>query len=249
MATVDILERGRESFRGQDWGDAYAQLSTADHEEPLDLEDLERLAVTADLLGRDRDSADIWARAHQECLRLGNVPRAARCAFWLAFSLLRRGEVAPGGGWLARARRLLDGQPDCVEQGYLLVPAALQSMGEGDAKTAWATFSHAADIGDRFRDSDLSSLGRLGRGQALIRLGDVTEGVMLLDEVMVAVTAGELSPIVSGLVYCAVIEACQEIFDIRRAQEWTAALSRWCDSQPDLIMYGGECMVNGDEIM
>ncbi len=148
MPTADILDRGRESFRRQEWEDAYAQLSAADHEELLDLEDLERLAVTAYMIGRDVDSADVWARAHHECLRLDNVPRAAQCAFWLAFSLLLKGEQARGGGWLARARRLLDGHPDCVEQGYLLVPAALQSMGEGDAAIAALCCWGSLTIGD-----------------------------------------------------------------------------------------------------
>ena len=244
------LDHGRAAFRRQAWGEAFADLSTADRETPLEPADLERLAAAAYLLGREVESGDLWARAHHGFLNLGEVERAARCAFWVAFGLLDKGELARGGGWLARASRILDdGDHDCVERGYLLIPRAIEAAARRDFTATHATMERAAAIGERFNDRDLVTLARHGQGRALIHLGHVAEGVTLLDEAMVAVTSGEVFPIIVGTVYCSVISACHEMFDLRRAQEWTEALTRWCASQPDLVPYRGQCLVRRAEIL
>jgi len=245
-----VLEQGRAAFARKAWGEAHAHLSAADRQSPLGPWDLERLATSAFLLGRDAESADIWARAHQEFLKADNALRAARCAFWLAFSLMDRGEEARASGWLARARRLLGGREGaCAEEGYLLLPVAMRQVAERKLREAYDTFTQAADIGDLLADADLVALARHGQGRALILLGQTARGVALLDEVMVAVTGGEVSAPIVGTVYCSVISACYEMFDWRRAQEWTTALSRWCESQPDLVPYRGTCLVRRAEIM
>jgi DNA-binding NarL/FixJ family response regulator len=242
------LERGRASFTRRAWADAYDALAEADRSSPLGHADLELLALSAQLLGKAEESDEARARAYHEALRAGDPGRAARSAFWLGMGLLERGQHAPGFGWISRAAESV-GDPDRAERGYLLVPMALKSLGEGDHQAAHDTFRQAREIGERFRDADLVALAGHGQGVALVRSGEVDRGMALLDEAMIAVTADELSPNVAGLVYCSVIDACRGVFDLRRAREWTAALSRWCDAQPDLASFRGQCLVRRVEIM
>jgi DNA-binding CsgD family transcriptional regulator len=168
----------------------------------------------------------------------------------LGMTLFDRGEMARGGGWMERANRVLEeAQQDCVERGYLLVPMALQAMDQGDAQSAFATFEEADVIAERFGDPQLRAMSRLGRGQALVLLGETSKGAAWLDEVMVTITTEDLSPIFTGIAYCAVIDACLQIFDLRRAHEWTAALSRWSNGQPDMVPFRGQCLVHRAEIL
>lgn len=228
---------------------AAKDLAAADRECPLDPPDLVLLAQASMLIGKERDGADLLARAHQGFLAWGEMRAAARCAFWLGFTALLSGNVAQGSGWLSRAERVLENHPDCVERGYLLVPVGFRSVQEGNAERAAEAFARAIEIGEKFQDRDLVAIARQGHGRALIRQGDIVGGVAMLDEAMIAVTSGELSPLTAGGVYCSVLDACGEIFDLRRAQEWTQALDQWCASNPDMIPYQGHCMVRRAEIL
>jgi DNA-binding NarL/FixJ family response regulator len=244
------LQRGREAYEHRAWAEAYTALTAADREAPLSPEDLERQAMAAHLIGKDAQGADLLGRAHREFLEHQEPERAARCAFWLGLGLLEKGEMAQASGWLARARRILEEQAgECLEHGYLLLPDGLRCIMQGDCDAAAMAFARATAIGRQFADRDLVALGTHGQGRALIRLGRWLEGVALLDEAMVAVTTGEVSPIVAGDVYCSVLSGCQEIFDWRRAGEWTTALTRWCAAQPELVLYRGQCLLRHSEVL
>ena len=250
MNSADLLVRGREAYARLAWRDAYEHLSAAAAQDSLDAHDLDRLARAAYLTGHIDAANDGWERTHRAFLDRGETALAVRCAFWLGLTLVQRGEPARGGGWLARAQHILeDAALDCVEQGYLRVPIAVRVLEGGDAETAYRTFVEAAEVAERFGDADLRALGRLGQGQSLIRQGRVSQGVAMLDEAMVAVTTGEVSPLAAGIVYCAVIISCRAIFDLGRMREWTAVLSRWCATQQDLKPYRGQCLVHRSEIM
>jgi DNA-binding NarL/FixJ family response regulator len=248
---METLERGRDHFGQRRWSTAFADLSSADATTPLEGADLQRLAMAGYLVGHNDDATAAWARAHAAHRQADDSLGAVRCAFWLWFAHLNRGEMAQANGWLTRARDVLveGGNPDGVEQGYLRMPEAVMAMFSGDPQTAETAFGDVIEIADRFADADLKVFGCLGRGQCLIYLGEPGAGLGLLDEVMISVTTDAVSPAIAGFAYCAVIDACRDLFDVRRAQEWTVALTRWCDAQPDLVPYRGQCLVHRAELM
>lgn len=247
---ADALIEGRAAFDRHEWGEAYAQLSAAEAESTLGPADLAALGKAAFLTGNIIESREILARAHSAHLDAGACEEAALVAFWLGFQMMTLGERAQGSGWIARARRVLDQvKGESAVRGFLLLPDALGSLGQGDPTKALELFGQAVKIGEAFGDVDLQTLGRLGKGQSLILLGDTADGMTLLDETMIAVMTGDVSPMVVGIVYCAVISSCQQVFDLRRAREWTDAFSRWCSSEPDLVPFRGECLTQRAEIM
>ncbi len=247
--TRSSLEQGRASFDRRAWGEAFEAFTQCDAQQPLDHDDLERLAWSAALRGQDQAYLGALERLHQACVEAHDCRRAARAAFWIGFHLSSFG-TASAAGWLARANRLLEGEADpCAERGYLLLPTVHRHLAAGDDRAAEQLANAAARLGESCADRDLVALARSLEGRALVRQGGVAAGLSLLDEVMVAVVSDELSPIVSGIVYCSVILCCQQTYALDRAREWTSALARWCSEQPELVTFTGLCLVHRVEIL
>jgi DNA-binding NarL/FixJ family response regulator len=244
------LETARDHARRRAWSVALAAFVDADARHPLAPGDVEDLALAAFMSGRDGLAIASMARAHEGHAAAGAPARAARCAFWLGVWLGERGERAQANGWFARAERMLEATTTAApERGLLLVPAALRLAAAGDFAGALARFDEAERIGERLGDDDLCTLARQGRGRALLHLGRATEAFDHLDEAMLALTRSGVSPIVVGIVFCSLLDACREVGDVRRAREWTAALAAWCDDQPDLVPFRGPCLVHRAEVL
>jgi ATP/maltotriose-dependent transcriptional regulator MalT len=250
MEAGDTLQRGRAAYDNREWAAATEALSAADRDGPLDPRGLELLATALFMVGREADHFATLERAHLGYVDQGATRRAASCAFWIGMQLFMRGEIGRGGGWLGRAQRLLDEDGgDCPERGYLLLPEMYRLVAGGDLEGAVSTAGAAAEVGRRFGDADLVALATHAQGLFLIDLGQIHEGLGLLDEAMLTVTSGEVSPMPTGIVYCGAIGGCRVAFEPRRAQEWTAALHGWCERQPDMLAFTGDCFVHRGELM
>jgi DNA-binding NarL/FixJ family response regulator len=245
---MDHLEHGRACYGRRAWGEAYHALRSADAATPLQAGDLERLATAACLTGREAEFLRILERQYRAHDDAGDQVRAARCAFWLALTTLSRGETGQSNAWTSRGQRLIEDH-DCAERGYLALTVAEQQLREGHADAAAATAGQAVAIGESFGDADLMAAARHVQGRALIDQGHVVAGLKRLDEAMLAVVAGELFPIMTGLLYCSVIETCGQVYALGRAREWTSAFSRMCDQQPEMVAFSWSCMVHRAEIM
>ena len=250
MDVIADLRQGRDAHARNAWTETEEAFARADAERPLGPHDLVLWAAAAYMLGRNEDHLRRYERAHHAYVAAGETLRAASCAIWMGLHLLTSGEVGRAGGWIARSQRLVerDGR-DCVERGYLLMPAAFRHQAAGDVQAAVACCAAATAIAERFGDADLFALTVHTQGQMLVDAGRVEEGLRMLDEAMVAVIAGEVGPVASGIVYCGVIVGCRAAYEPRRAQEWTAALARWCERQPDMVAFSGRCLVHRAEIM
>jgi DNA-binding CsgD family transcriptional regulator len=239
-----ILLRARDAFNDCRWAAAHQGFSAVG--EPLSVEDSDRLATAAYLIGRDEESFALWGELHHDCEKRGDTAQAARFGLRLAEAVGFQGDISRSQGWVLHVQRLLDRSGlDCVEQGYLAHAAAMcRIFTDGDVAAAHLLFAQAVKWGERFGDAELVTLARIGEGRCQIYMGEVSDGIGLLDEAMVSVESGQLGPLVVGDAYCTVIDACAELFDVRRLETWTRSFSLWCDAQPELVLYRGHCRLH-----
>lgn len=234
--------RGSHRF---DWTRTYDELSTADQSSSLTVENLELLARAAMLLGRTPESIEALSRAYQRRVDAGAILAAVRCAFWATFQLFNAGDFAQGGVWVGRGHRLLEGtDQESAGHAYLMLDIAFRHVVvEGDYVAGRDAAVRAAMLARGTGEADVVPLALNVQGRALLRLGQIREGLAVLDEAMMEVVGGSITAPAAGAVYCSVIDACDEVFDFRRAREWTQALSSWCDEQSGMITFTGECLV------
>ena len=119
----------------------------------------------------------------------------------------------------------------------------------GNDPAAEALTRQALAVGQRCCHIDLVAFAKCYLGRALVRQGSIDEGIASLDEAMLPVVDGKLSPVVTGLIYCNLIDACRQIYAFDRSREWTDAMSNWCGSQPQLVQFNGLCRLHRAEIM
>jgi DNA-binding NarL/FixJ family response regulator len=243
------LVRAREAYARRAWDDAYQLFEAVDRVAPLGCDDLSMYSWSAGLSGRDRELLLILERTYQVLLE-DDPLMAARAGFWLGYRLSALGEFGQASGWFARVERLLEreGKP-CAVSGYLRIPETMRHLLQNELDAAFASAAEAARIGEQFAEPDLVALARSLQGRVRLRQGSIREGLALLDEAMVTVRTGGDAPIVPAIVYCILIEGCRQVYALDRCREWTAVLSSWCESQPQLVAFNGVCMVHRVEVM
>jgi ATP/maltotriose-dependent transcriptional regulator MalT len=224
------LDAGREALARGAWEFARKafERALADEETP---EALEGLGLASWWLDRGDAVFQARERAYALYAERGDRVSAARVAVWLGWDYAAfRGEAAVASGWLGRARRLLEGQPDCPEHAWLaLREGVFALLEESDPGKALERANEAIRAGSAIASPDHEMVGRALAGFARVTAGEVAAGLRELDEVNAAIVAGELSDFgLIGLASCYLIAACERIRDYDRALQWCARLKDFC---------------------
>lgn len=240
------LASARALLGRQAWDEAYELLASDPTAE--DPAWCEALAEACWWTGRLDECIAARERAYHLYDEAGDHRGAGRSAAWLFEHHCFRAQPSIGGGWLRRARRALADDTECPEHGQLLIRESQLAHGNGDLDLAMERAQAAVDLGRRLRDPVLEALGLDATGRILVDRGEPAQGLALLDEAMLFAVEGRLDPYTTGRVYCSLVSACEELGDLRRAAEWTDAVSAWAEQHP-VSLFPGLCRVKRADLL
>jgi class 3 adenylate cyclase len=223
-----LVDAARAALARHEWRAAFDDLTAADAKEPLRPEQLDLLANAAWWTGQLPIAIETRERAFAAALKAGDMQTAVLVAINLARDHVFKLAMPAAEAWIKRAERMLEGVDENPGHGWVAgVRAGIAAVG-GDNEESLTQATRAQEIAERLGLPDLRAFAMAGRASGLLARGDIEEGLALADEAATAAISGELEPAVAGGVFCATIEACAGIGDVRRALEWTEAQDRWC---------------------
>jgi ATP/maltotriose-dependent transcriptional regulator MalT len=241
------INRALEAVSRGSWPEAYELFQRLDPS-VLNPEELESMADAAWWTSRLGESMAVRQKAIKGFTAAGANRRAAYAEWFLAIDYMLKGDMSVASGWLQRAKRDLENEALCIEQGYLALAEADGAKASGDYPRARELAKKAIGIGQACASRDVIAMGIQTLGRVRIAEGSLTEGLQLLDEAMSSVITGELTPLITGWIYCDVLTTCLEVADLRRAGEWTEAANAWCETLPEGTPYHGLCRVYRVEV-
>jgi DNA-binding NarL/FixJ family response regulator len=236
-----LLAEAQLAYDRRRYADAYRGLVAACESSVLLDDDRRRLADAAWWLGHVSEFLALTEELHGHYLQQGYVDRAALQAIDLAGTFFMRGEPTLGSGWLSRARKLLADQPRGPGHAMLMYVDLSGALEEQQLDVATTGAQELQQLGHELGDPTYVALGLLVEGLAEIRRGRLRAGFGLLDEAMLPVLADAVAPEFAGNIYCTIIAICEDLADLPRARQWTAATERWLESFSDAVMFQGVC--------
>jgi class 3 adenylate cyclase len=245
----DTLEAGREAMRRHDWEGARRLLSEADAAGKLDAEGLRQLGKAHEWCADTSTCIDAFERAYSAFVAAGDRRSAAKVALMIrhqAANALR--DMGAARGWVQRAERLMEGETECVELGYLWRAQGRRAFLSGKPEEGLPLLERAIELGNRLGSANLVAMSLSWLGMSLSEIGRSQEAFPLLDEACAAAVGGELGPWATGIVYCNTISSYREAGEFAMGSEWTQTAGRWCDRE-SITGFPGICRVHRAEFM
>lgn len=248
QSEADPLATAGTEFDNGDWDTAIAAFRQADENYALGAFDLERLADAYQFSGRYEESESVLERAAVASSAKGDRRGAARAALRLAELAFESARMSVARGWLAHGRRHLQDCDVCWEHGFEAYVAARMAVATGNPEAAVENGRRGLEIGERLDNEEIEALARLYLGYGEIALGNVEDGVRLVDEAAAATLAGDVKRRSGGIIYCGLIWACCNRGDWQRAAQWSDSFDRWCERE-GITRFSGLCQLHRAEVL